>query len=259
MKNLIIISLLIVTVLITQSCKSGKHLSGDVNNPKEEIQKEEAPKEVDLTLSDNNNSKIEPEEINVIFSEEIPLSNEIEVDLTSSINRIIHFYTEEFDTLIEKTTLELLIKDEHIIKEAKSEDKNLLIKIKDLQNYHNAKLLLSKQYNEVEPEINKAIKLLNMQKVVTNETAKLRNLLINYGYTKNQLDSLIRKVNLMKKGFDGLSVKAIIVDIKDEMKVFLNENNDIAAYPQLFKVFNKILEEKEKNLNEDILFLLKEL
>ncbi|MDR2971938.1 MAG: hypothetical protein LBU83_08430 [Bacteroidales bacterium] len=236
MKKIIIVLLLVGIAAFTQSCKilCGKYCRNY------QIQQSAV----------DSVSKVPDENIVITKNE-----------LTSFVTKkIVPFYNNTFDILAQKTSLELLLRDANMIKTAEYKDSILDVKIAELIEYHNAKTLLSAKYNK--QEIEKAIGLLKDKQFSGTETDKLISLLENYGFIKQDLETLIREINKRKRTPD-VDEFIIYAKITESVFKFLypddSNNFNMEVFPLIFKICNQILKEKRENLDKDILFLLKEL
>jgi hypothetical protein len=194
----------------------------------------------------NDHSKAQIE----IQSDSIDTKDKI-IDFITNI--IVPFYapadSSNFDALVEKTSLELLRRDRAIIGTAQYNDSVLIFKIENLENYHNAKLLLSQKYSK--QEIENAIKILEKNIFQSVEVANLRVDLINYGYIQQDFDELLKSINdaIPKMQKDGLSPANIRVIISEKIFEFLYESDNgngvsSSLYPYIFEECNRILKEK---------------
>ncbi len=206
----------------------------------------------------SKNAKIKNKE--VVSIKQDTNKNEKCDNLKRFINEEIEpFYNDKFDTLVKKTSLEQLHRDRSILQIATLNDSILNNKISELEEYHKAKLLLTKKYDSL--EISNAVKLLKNKKFAGTQTDFMISLLENYSFIKQDLVELIKKINQKKKMPD---VEDFIIYAKINTEVFKflypddNNNINMANYPLILDICNRILKSKREDLDKDILYLLRE-
>ena len=177
--------------------------------------------------------------------------------------KMLPFYDADFDVLVTKTSLSQLQRDKDILKFAAFNDSTLTVKIAELEEYHNAKILLSKKYNKQQVDI--TIKELGNKQFSGAEIDKLKLFLEKYGVITKELRETIQEIErfVNSKIEEGAKKIIILSGINEQIFKFLypddNGNLDMSNYPFVFDICNRILKIKKENLNEDILYLLEEL
>jgi hypothetical protein len=173
---------------------------------------------------------------------------------------IVPFYNSNFDSMVIKTSLVQLQRDKNILQTSTHQDLELSIKINELEEYHNAKSLLSKKYDSFVVE--NTIKSLKNKQFAGKETDRMISLLENYNFIKKDLSALIQEINQNKKMPD-VENYIIIAKINERVFTFLypDENNNVnmSNYPLVLDICNRILKSKREDLNRDILYLLSEI